>query len=176
MLRVSQLRTATVAVLSKWRAGMRRWWLAMSDTEQRETMTRASLVAVCAVAATVTLPAIGLIQSQKRAESDYRADVQRLAQMLDGGAAVRAGADAPQVLDVVDGAMLASDRIEIADDIERLRRCLDGLDPGRAELVRLAYLEGWSREQLATKAGHPVATIKTWLHRSLKQLKTCLTS
>ncbi len=71
----------------------------MSDTEQRETMTRASLVAVCAVAATVTLPAIGLIQSQKRAESDYRADVQRLAQMLDGGAAVRAEADAPQVLD-----------------------------------------------------------------------------
>ena len=71
----------------------------MSNAEQRETMTRASLVAVCAVAATVTLPAIGLIQTQKRAEADYRADVQRLAQMLDGGAAVRSQSHSPQVLD-----------------------------------------------------------------------------
>jgi spore germination cell wall hydrolase CwlJ-like protein len=99
MLRVSKLRTATIAVLQKWRAGMRRWWLAMSDTEQRETITRASLVAVCAVAATVSLPAIGMIQTQKRAEADYRADAMRLAQMLDGGAAVRAEAHAPEVLD-----------------------------------------------------------------------------
>jgi RNA polymerase sigma-70 factor (ECF subfamily) len=42
--------------------------------------------------------------------------------------------------------------------------------------VKLAYLEGWSREALGKKYGHPAGTIKTWLHRSLQQLKDCLGS
>ena len=29
-------------------------------------------------------------------------------------------------------------------------------------------------EELALQYGHPTGTIKTWLHRSLKQLKDCL--
>jgi RNA polymerase sigma-70 factor (ECF subfamily) len=41
-------------------------------------------------------------------------------------------------------------------------------------MVRLAYLNGLSREELGARFGHPVGTIKTWLHRSLKQLKDCL--
>ena len=46
--------------------------------------------------------------------------------------------------------------------------------PSGGELVRLAYLNGMSREELAGRFGHPAGTIKTWLHRSLKQLKDCL--
>ncbi len=62
------------------------------------------------------------------------------------------------------------------DEYTRLQRCLDALDPQRRDIVKLAYLEGRSREELGQLFGHPAATIKTWLHRSLKQLKTCLTS
>jgi RNA polymerase sigma-70 factor, ECF subfamily len=40
----------------------------------------------------------------------------------------------------------------------------------------LAYLEGLSREELGRRYATPVATIKTWLHRSLAQLKDCLGS
>ena len=38
----------------------------------------------------------------------------------------------------------------------------------------LAYYRGSSREALAKRFGRPVPTIKTWLHRSLAQLRDCL--
>ena len=81
----------------------------------------------------------------------------------------------PEALDVADDAMLASERVELASDLARLRACLDDLEPDRREIVRLAYLDGLSREDLGLRFGHPPGTIKTWLHRSLKQLKSCLT-
>ena len=84
--------------------------------------------------------------------------------------------DLPEALNVPDPGLLASDRIEMTDDYRRMERCLSALDADRQSLVRLAYLEGWSREQLAQRFGAPVATIKTWLHRSLKQLKDCLST
>jgi len=37
--------------------------------------------------------------------------------------------------------------------------------------VRLAHLDGLSREDLAARFGHPSGTITTWLHRSMKQLE-----
>ncbi len=84
--------------------------------------------------------------------------------------------EAPEALHVADDAMSASERVEIASDLERLRTCLDGLEPERRDIVRLAYLDGLSRKELSLRFGHPPGTIKTWLHRSLKQLKACLTS
>jgi len=82
----------------------------------------------------------------------------------------------PAALDVADDAMLASEKVELASDLAKLHQCLDGLEPDRRQLVRLAYLHGLSREELGARFGHPPGTIKTWLHRSLKQLKACLTS
>ncbi len=64
--------------------------------------------------------------------------------------------------------------LERAEDVERLLRCLDGLEPEKREMVRLAYLDGMSREALAKRFDRPEGTIKTWLHRSLAQLKGCL--
>lgn len=64
--------------------------------------------------------------------------------------------------------------LERAEDVERLLRCLEGLEPEKKEIVRLAYLDGMSREALAKRFDRPEGTIKTWLHRSLAQLKGCL--
>lgn len=83
---------------------------------------------------------------------------------------------APEAFEVADGGLLASEQMEIASDLARLKSCLDGLEPDRRDIVTLAYLEGLSREELGQRFGHPPGTIKTWLHRSLKQLKICLTS
>lgn len=83
---------------------------------------------------------------------------------------------APEAFEVADGGLLASEQMEIASDLARLKSCLDGLEPDRRDIVTLAYLEGLSREELGRRFGHPPGTIKTWLHRSLKQLKICLTS
>jgi RNA polymerase sigma-70 factor (ECF subfamily) len=60
------------------------------------------------------------------------------------------------------------------EDVDRLMRCLERLEPEKQQIVRLAYLDGMSREALAKKFDRPEGTIKTWLHRSLAQLKGCL--
>ncbi len=84
--------------------------------------------------------------------------------------------DAPEALDVASGERPALEWVELQDDYVRLIRCLDGLEPIKRDMVKLAYLEGQSREALSQRFGHPVATIKTWLHRSLKSLKDCIGS
>src|ERR687886_243377 len=48
------------------------------------------------------------------------------------------------------------------------------IDEERRRIVLLAYYNGWSREQLAVKFDKPVNTIKTWLRRSLIDLRECL--
>jgi RNA polymerase sigma-70 factor, ECF subfamily len=45
------------------------------------------------------------------------------------------------------------------------------LAPQRAELISRAYLQGQSREVLAKAYGAPAATVKTWLRRSLAELR-----
>ena len=62
------------------------------------------------------------------------------------------------------------------EDLRALMACLDQLDGEKREIVLLAYYRGMSRDDLAERFTRPVPTIKTWLHRSLAQLKTCLSS
>lgn len=80
----------------------------------------------------------------------------------------------PEVMDVPDDRIAQDDALATSQDVARMLDCVDKLDEGRRDLVRLAYIDGLSREALALRTGRPVATIKTWLHRSLKQLKDCL--
>jgi RNA polymerase sigma-70 factor (ECF subfamily) len=67
-------------------------------------------------------------------------------------------------------------RHEMTDELRRLLACLGDLEEERRRLVLLAYYSGWSREQLAEKFETPVNTIKTWLRRSLIQIRECLGS
>jgi RNA polymerase sigma-70 factor, ECF subfamily len=65
---------------------------------------------------------------------------------------------------------------ERSEGLARLIECLMGLDEEKRAVVLLAYYRGLSREALAKRFGRPVPTIKTWLHRSLAQLRDCLAS
>lgn len=65
---------------------------------------------------------------------------------------------------------------ERSEALQALLACLSSLDKEKREIVLLAYYRGMSREALASRYNHPVATIKTWLHRSLAQLRICLGS
>ena len=58
----------------------------------------------------------------------------------------------------------------------RIDSCLGQLEPDKADAVRGAYLEGYSYEQLATRHGVPLNTMRTWLRRSLMKLKECLSA
>jgi RNA polymerase sigma-70 factor (ECF subfamily) len=59
-------------------------------------------------------------------------------------------------------------------DRDRLRHCLARLDEMQRACLVLAYCDGYSREELASRFARPVNTIKTWLHRGLASLRGCL--
>lgn len=84
--------------------------------------------------------------------------------------------DMPEGFDPASNDPLPLESLTASQDGQRLNRCLDGLEAEKREIVVLAYLDGLSREELSNRFGKPVATIKTWLHRSLAQLKDCLGS
>ena len=99
MLRVLQPRSATLSPMRGLQEQLKRWWMAMTNEEQRDIVIRGATVAVCAVAATVTLPLIGELQMEKRAEADFHAEAVRLASIEDGGVTVRADPMTPSLLD-----------------------------------------------------------------------------
>ena len=84
--------------------------------------------------------------------------------------------DAPEALNVEQSGPSPLDNTQQSQELRRLQECLQGLDAERREIVLLAYYNGLSRDELAQRFAHPVATIKTWLHRSLAQLRKCLGS
>lgn len=59
-------------------------------------------------------------------------------------------------------------------DRERLDHCLDTLEPRRRSLIRLAFLDGASYEELARRIGSPLGSVKSWIRRGLGQLRVCL--
>ena len=79
-----------------------------------------------------------------------------------------------EVLEFPDSSKLASEQVELSEELQRLEQCLSELEPERRDAIRLAYLDGLSRKELAARFNLPLGTIKTWLHRGLKQLKDCL--
>jgi RNA polymerase sigma-70 factor, ECF subfamily len=86
------------------------------------------------------------------------------------------------VEDQPEGFELAAEEIdplaarERSEGLSALVDCLKALDEEKRAIVLLAYYRGSSREALAKRFGRPVPTIKTWLHRSLAQLRDCLAS
>ena len=74
---------------------------------------------------------------------------------------------------VEDDAALIERMPDIAE-AQALRHCLKGLDEEDRQMVVMAYVAGYSREELASRHGRPVGTIKVRLHRALAGLRSCL--
>ena len=79
-----------------------------------------------------------------------------------------------EFMTAADPSLSPETRTEINEEYRRFERCLDELDTQRGDVVKQAYLDGFSRQELAERFGQPIGTIKTWLHRGLKQLRDCL--
>jgi RNA polymerase sigma-70 factor (ECF subfamily) len=56
----------------------------------------------------------------------------------------------------------------------RLIDCLEKLDPDRRRYVLLAYVHGYSHEELAHRFGRPLGTMKSTLFRGLAELRKCI--
>jgi RNA polymerase sigma-70 factor, ECF subfamily len=61
-----------------------------------------------------------------------------------------------------------------SDERRRIEACLGRLAPDRARAVRLAYIEGYTYDDLARRFDVPLNTIRTWLRRALIALRECL--
>jgi RNA polymerase sigma-70 factor (ECF subfamily) len=55
-----------------------------------------------------------------------------------------------------------------------LKRCLEGLEPVRREAILLAYVQGLTHGELAGRLNVPLGTMKSWIRRSLLQLRECM--
>ncbi len=84
--------------------------------------------------------------------------------------------DHPELLDVPADGENALAAVMRGQDGQRLAECLNKLDDTKRQMVVMAYCDGCSRDELSQKFGQPVNTIKTWIRRSLAQLKGCLSS
>lgn len=73
-----------------------------------------------------------------------------------------------------DGGASPAEEAEASTDRERLQRCMDGLDDRRRGLIRTAFFEGATYEELATRSGAPLGSVKSWIRRGLLQLRACL--
>jgi RNA polymerase sigma-70 factor (ECF subfamily) len=82
--------------------------------------------------------------------------------------------DSPEALGVAAETPPPLARREMTEELRRLLGCLGKLDPEKQRIVLLAYYSGWSREQLSHKLDIPVNTIKTWLRRSLLEIRECM--
>jgi len=80
----------------------------------------------------------------------------------------------PSAMDVAADTPDPLARREMTEELRRLLECVGQLEPERQKLVLLAYYNGWSREQLAVKFEKPVNTVKTWLRRSMLDIRACL--
>lgn len=76
--------------------------------------------------------------------------------------------------ELADAAPTPAAQAERLDERERLRRCLDELDARRRDLIRTAFFEGCTYEELAQRSGSPLGSVKSWIRRGLIQLRACL--
>jgi RNA polymerase sigma-70 factor (ECF subfamily) len=81
-----------------------------------------------------------------------------------------------QAEQVADEAPDAFTRAADAEDNERLRHCLDGLEGPHRRAIRSAFFDGLAYSQLALRDKVPLGTMKSWIRRGLMQLKGCLSS
>jgi RNA polymerase sigma-70 factor, ECF subfamily len=61
-----------------------------------------------------------------------------------------------------------------ADERDRLEACMGQLDARRQSLIRAAFFDGSTYEELAQRIASPLGSVKSWIRRGLMQLRGCL--
>ena len=75
---------------------------------------------------------------------------------------------------VSDPAPAAVERVELAQQHQRLAGCLEELEARHSAAIRAAFLDGATYEELATRMSVPLGTMKSWIRRGLLKLRACL--
>lgn len=59
-------------------------------------------------------------------------------------------------------------------EAEALEPCLEALDDPKRQCIVLAFVDGYTHEQIAQRLATPLGTVKSWIRRGLTSLKECL--
>lgn len=78
--------------------------------------------------------------------------------------------------ELFDSAASPAMQAEAALQYARLEECIGQLDERRRSLVRTAFFEASTYAQLARRLDAPLGSVKSWIRRSLLQLRACLES
>jgi RNA polymerase sigma-70 factor (ECF subfamily) len=83
--------------------------------------------------------------------------------------------DDPEALEgAVDQQPTPAGDAETSQEYRRLQLCLDELEPQQRSSVREAFFTGATYNELAARCKVPLGTMKSWIRRSLIQLRQCL--
>lgn len=77
-------------------------------------------------------------------------------------------------IDMADERGSALEHLLEAMDAERLRRCMQRLEPAQRQAIALAFYDGLTHSELAAHMRQPLGTVKAWVRRGLDRLKPCL--
>jgi len=66
------------------------------------------------------------------------------------------------------------DRLLATRDGKALHHCLQQVGPERRNLVLLAFVEGLTHTEVATRVGQPLGSVKSSIRRALLTLRACL--
>jgi len=76
--------------------------------------------------------------------------------------------------EIVDEAPTPAALAQLSEERQRLEHCLQALPDTQRHAIREAFFTGSSYAELAARMSVPLGTMKSWIRRSLMQLKTCL--
>lgn len=82
--------------------------------------------------------------------------------------------DEATIADLADEGPTPALNAELSQQRQRLERCIDALEPKQKSAVRAAFFTGATYNELAERDGVPLATMKSWIRRSLIRLRSCL--
>jgi RNA polymerase sigma-70 factor (ECF subfamily) len=82
--------------------------------------------------------------------------------------------DEASVEEIADEAPTPAALAQLSEERQRLEHCLQTLPGTQRQAIREAFFSGCSYPELAARASVPLGTMKSWIRRSLMQLKTCL--
>ncbi len=89
-----------------------------------------------------------------------------------GGSRVMVSEDA--IRNMAGDEQSALERLEKKEGADILNKCLDSLEARQRNVIRTAFFEGHSYNELAQQLGTPLGTVKSWVRRGLKRLKDCM--
>jgi RNA polymerase sigma-70 factor (ECF subfamily) len=75
---------------------------------------------------------------------------------------------------VSDPSPVAVERVELAQQQQRLAGCLKELEARHSAAIRAAFLDGATYEELAARMKVPLGTMKSWIRRGLLKQRACL--